>query len=94
MYKEIAGTDERVRVIPGVRDKRDRATKVRLYLKLMVFQTEFFKKDDFEINQQTTKKKHAKLLTRQSYGLLESMNTKDMIVQCPFSGKPLLAKGA
>ena len=32
MYREIAGTDERVRVIPGVRDRRVRATKVRLYV--------------------------------------------------------------
>ena len=32
MYREIAGTDERVRAIPGVRDRRVRATKVRLYL--------------------------------------------------------------
>ena len=31
MYREIAGTDERVRAIPGVRDRRVRATKVRLY---------------------------------------------------------------
>ena len=32
MYWEIAGTDERVRAIPGVRDRRVRATKVRLYM--------------------------------------------------------------
>ena len=32
MYREIAGTDERVRAIPGVRDRRVRATKVRLYV--------------------------------------------------------------
>ena len=32
MYREIAGTDERVRATPGVRDRRVRATKVRLYL--------------------------------------------------------------
>ena len=32
MYREIAGTDERVRAIPGVRDRRVRATKVRLYI--------------------------------------------------------------
>ena len=32
MYREIAGTDERVRAIPGVPDRRVRATKVRLYL--------------------------------------------------------------
>ena len=32
MYREIAGTNERVRAIPGVRDRRVRATKVRLYL--------------------------------------------------------------
>ena len=31
MYRQIAGTDERVRVTPGVRDRRVRATKVRLY---------------------------------------------------------------
>ena len=31
MYREIAGTDEQVRAIPGVRDRRVRATKVRLY---------------------------------------------------------------
>ena len=31
MYREIAGTDGRVRAIPGVRDGRVRATKVRLY---------------------------------------------------------------
>ena len=31
MYREIAGTEERVRAIPGVRDRRVRATKVRLY---------------------------------------------------------------
>ena len=31
MYREIAGTDERVRAIPGVRDRQVRATKVRLY---------------------------------------------------------------
>ena len=31
MYREIAGTYERVRTIPGVRDRRVRATKVRLY---------------------------------------------------------------
>ena len=32
MYREIAGTDVRVRAIPGVRDRRVRATKVRLLL--------------------------------------------------------------
>ena len=32
MHREVAGTDERVRAIPGVRDRRVRATKVRLYL--------------------------------------------------------------
>ena len=32
MYREIDGTDERVRAIPGVRDRRVRATKVRLYM--------------------------------------------------------------
>ena len=32
MYREMAGTDERVRAIPGVRDRRVRATKVRLYI--------------------------------------------------------------
>ena len=32
MYREIAGTDERVQAIPGVRDRRVRATKVRLYV--------------------------------------------------------------
>ena len=32
MYREIAGTDERVRPIAGVRDRRVRATKVRLYV--------------------------------------------------------------
>ena len=32
MYREIAGTDEQVRAIPGVRDRRVRATKVRLYV--------------------------------------------------------------
>ena len=31
MYGEIAGTDERVRGIPGVRDRRVQATNVRLY---------------------------------------------------------------
>ena len=31
MYREIAGTDERVRANPGVRDRRVRATKFRLY---------------------------------------------------------------
>ena len=31
MYREIAGTEEQVRAIPGVRDRRVRATKVRLY---------------------------------------------------------------
>ena len=31
MYREIAGTDERVRAIPGVRNRRVRPTKVRLY---------------------------------------------------------------
>ena len=31
MYREIAGTDERVRAMPGVRNRRVRATKVRLY---------------------------------------------------------------
>ena len=31
MYREIAGTDEQVRAIPGVRDRRVRATKVRMY---------------------------------------------------------------
>ena len=31
MYRQISGTNERVRVIPGVRDRRVRATKVRLY---------------------------------------------------------------
>ena len=31
MYREIVGTDERVQAIPGVRDRRVRATKVRLY---------------------------------------------------------------
>ena len=34
MYREIAGTDERVRAIPGVRNRRVRATKVRLYVVL------------------------------------------------------------
>ena len=34
MYREIAGTDERVRAIPGVRDRRVRATKVRLYIEI------------------------------------------------------------
>ena len=38
MYRQIAGTDERVRVIPGVRDKRVRATKVRLYLGVQISQ--------------------------------------------------------
>ena len=33
MYREIAGTDEGVRANPGVRDRRVRATKVRLYNK-------------------------------------------------------------
>ena len=33
MYRGIAGTDECVRAIPGVRDRRVRATKVRLYNK-------------------------------------------------------------
>ena len=33
MYREIAGTDEPVRAIPGVRDRRVRVTKVRLYFK-------------------------------------------------------------
>ena len=32
MYREIAGTDEQVRAIPGVPDRRVRATKVRLYM--------------------------------------------------------------
>ena len=32
MYREIAGTDERVRAIPGVQDSRVPATKVQLYL--------------------------------------------------------------
>ena len=32
MYREIARTDERVLVFPGVRDRRVRATKVRLYV--------------------------------------------------------------
>ena len=32
MYREIAGTDERVRAIPGVHDRRVPATKVRLYV--------------------------------------------------------------
>ena len=41
MYREIAGTDERVRAIPGVRDRRVRATKVRLYLGLLKFQIFF-----------------------------------------------------
>ena len=34
MYREIAGSDERVRAIPGVRDRRVRATKVRLYIEI------------------------------------------------------------
>ena len=34
MYRDIAGTDERVRAIPSVRDRRVRATKVRLDLHL------------------------------------------------------------
>ena len=34
MYREIVGTDERVRAIPGVRDRRVRATEVRLYLSI------------------------------------------------------------
>ena len=37
MYREIAGTDERVRAIPGVRDRRVRVTKVRLYINLCPF---------------------------------------------------------
>ena len=38
MYREIDGTDERVRAIPGVRDRRVRATKVRLYYSfIMIF---------------------------------------------------------
>ena len=36
MYREIAGTDERVRAIPGVRDRQVRVTKVRLYNILQV----------------------------------------------------------
>ena len=32
MNREIAGTDGRVRATPGVRDRRVRATKVRLYI--------------------------------------------------------------
>ena len=32
MCREIAGTEERIRRIPGVRDRRVRATKVRLYI--------------------------------------------------------------
>ena len=36
MYGEIAGTEERVRAIPGVRDRRVRGTKVRLYKLLEV----------------------------------------------------------
>ena len=36
MYWEIAGTDERVPAIPSVRDRRVRATKVRLYLVLIL----------------------------------------------------------
>ena len=32
MYREIVGTDERVRAIPGVRDWRVGVTKVRLYI--------------------------------------------------------------
>ena len=35
MYREIAGTDERVPAIPGVRDRRVRATKVRLYIRFI-----------------------------------------------------------
>ena len=38
MYREIAGTDERVRAIPGVRDRRVRATKVRLYFEKWKFE--------------------------------------------------------
>ena len=34
MYREIAGTDKRVRAIPGVRDRQVRAIKVRLYMYL------------------------------------------------------------
>ena len=37
MYREISGTDERVRAIPGVRDRRVRATKVRLYTAVVAF---------------------------------------------------------
>ena len=37
MYREIAGTDEQVRAIPGVRDRRVRATKVQLYVVLKPF---------------------------------------------------------
>ena len=37
MYREIAGTDERIRAIPGVRDRRVRATKVRLYIICLFF---------------------------------------------------------
>ena len=35
MYREIAGTDERDRVIPGVRDRRVRATKDQLYVEII-----------------------------------------------------------
>ena len=37
MYREIAGTDERVRANPGVRDRRVRATKVRLYIYIYIY---------------------------------------------------------
>ena len=59
MYREMAGTDERVRAIPGVRDRRVRATKVRLYENLCKLQKSFllgffeldiFKNPHFRLN--------------------------------------------
>ena len=41
MYSEIVGTDERVRAIPGVRDRRVRAIKVRLYTNIMLIYSYF-----------------------------------------------------
>ena len=49
MYGEIAGTDERVRAIPGVRGRRVRATKVRLYHSLDPDQARHFVRPGLEV---------------------------------------------